>query len=146
VTRQRFALDARAVWGDTPITGVRVGPDGRLYQLRTSPTTGVSVARYSVGPTQVSIDGPGGIGTLPPTPAPRGTAPRVTQPAVPAPTATLPAAKPATRPASELASRWLIPWLGALATGGLAALGGWLLYRRRHPAGPRRHRRSRLAH
>jgi hypothetical protein len=146
VTRQRFALDARAVWGDTAITGVRVAPDGQLYQLRTSRTTGVSVARYSVGPTQVSIDGPGGIGTPPPAPAPRGTAPRVTQPAAPAPTATLPAAKPTTRPASELASRWLIPGLGALATGGLAALCGWLLYRRRHPAGPRRPRRSRLAH
>jgi len=30
--------------GDTPTTGLRVGPDGRLYQLRTSRTTGISVA------------------------------------------------------------------------------------------------------
>jgi hypothetical protein len=51
VTRTRLALDARAVWdpdGTTARSTVRVGPDGRLYQLRTDPVKGVSVARYSV--------------------------------------------------------------------------------------------------
>ena len=142
-TRQRFALDARAVWGDTPITGVRVGPDGRLYQLRTSRTTGVSVARYALGPTQVSIDG-GGIGT-PPSTIPPVTTPRVTQPAGPAPTVTPSPANSAIPAAANPASRRIIAGLGALATGLLAALCGWLLYRRRHPAGPRQHRRSRMA-
>jgi hypothetical protein len=45
---QQLALDARAIWGDpdTYTAPLRVGPDGRVYQLRTNPTTGVSVARY----------------------------------------------------------------------------------------------------
>ena len=50
--RQRFALDARAAWdpdGTTVSTSLRVGPDGRLYQLRTDPKTGASIARYSLG-------------------------------------------------------------------------------------------------
>jgi hypothetical protein len=50
-TRLRVALDARAVWdpdGTTARSTVRVGPDGRLYQLRTDPAKGVVVARYSV--------------------------------------------------------------------------------------------------
>lgn len=50
--RQSFALDGRAVWdpdGTAAGAPVRVGPDGRLYQLRTNPTTGVSVASYSLG-------------------------------------------------------------------------------------------------
>jgi hypothetical protein len=51
-TRQRFSLDAKAVWGDDgaePITGLRVGSDGRLYQLRTNPQTGLKIARFSLG-------------------------------------------------------------------------------------------------
>jgi hypothetical protein len=51
-TRQRFSLDAKAVWGDDgaePITALRIGSDGRLYQLRTNPKTGASIARYSLG-------------------------------------------------------------------------------------------------
>jgi hypothetical protein len=51
-TRARYSLDAKAVWGDDgaePITALRVGPDGKLYQLRTNPTTGLTIARYSLG-------------------------------------------------------------------------------------------------
>jgi hypothetical protein len=51
-TRLRLELDARAVWDPEDATArstVRIASDGRLYQLRTSPTTGVSVARYSLG-------------------------------------------------------------------------------------------------
>jgi hypothetical protein len=50
--RTRFSLDAKAVWGDDgsePIAALRVGPDGRLYQLRTNPKTGLTIARYSLG-------------------------------------------------------------------------------------------------
>jgi hypothetical protein len=49
-TQRPFALDARAVFGDgdTYTAPLRVGPDGRLYQLRTDPKTGASVARYSL--------------------------------------------------------------------------------------------------
>jgi hypothetical protein len=51
VIRQRLALDGRAVLGDeSDGTPLRIGPDGRLYQLRTNPKTGVIIARYSLGP------------------------------------------------------------------------------------------------
>jgi hypothetical protein len=49
-TRVRVTLDSRAVWdpdGTTARSTLRVGPDARLYQLRTDPAKGVSVARYS---------------------------------------------------------------------------------------------------
>jgi hypothetical protein len=49
---QRLALDAGVVWdpdGTTTTTPLRIGPDGRLYQLRTNPKTGASIARYRLG-------------------------------------------------------------------------------------------------
>ena len=49
---RRLALDARAVWdpdGTTARTALRIGPDRRLYQLRTDPKIGVRIARYSLG-------------------------------------------------------------------------------------------------
>jgi hypothetical protein len=51
-TRFQLAFDAHALWGslDLPATPLRIGPDGRLYQLRTRPATGASIARYSLGP------------------------------------------------------------------------------------------------
>lgn len=49
--RARFSL-ARAVWGDSVLTDLRVGPDGNLYQLATSPMTGVVISRYSLGATR----------------------------------------------------------------------------------------------
>jgi hypothetical protein len=38
----------RTVYGDNLLADVRVGPDGKLYQLASSPTTGVRVSRYSL--------------------------------------------------------------------------------------------------
>jgi hypothetical protein len=35
VIKQQFSLDHRTVWGDATFAGVRVGPDGQLYQLST---------------------------------------------------------------------------------------------------------------
>lgn len=51
-------------------------------------------------------------------------------------------------PAAQPASGWITPGLAALGSGMLAALGGWRLYRRRHPAGlsPSRQGRSPMAH
>jgi hypothetical protein len=52
-THERLSLDAHAVAGDDGTgsgTPLRVGRDGRLYQLRTDPKTGMSIARYSLGP------------------------------------------------------------------------------------------------
>ena len=46
----RFSL-AHALFGDNLLADVRIGPDGRLYQLETSPTTGVVVRRYSLAST-----------------------------------------------------------------------------------------------
>ena len=51
-TRDRLSLDAKAVWGDDgtgAVTALRVGPDGQLYQLRTNPKTGATIARFSLG-------------------------------------------------------------------------------------------------
>jgi len=48
-TRARFSL-RHAVYGDNLFADLRVGPDGTLYQLGSSPTTGVVISRYSLGP------------------------------------------------------------------------------------------------
>jgi hypothetical protein len=51
-SRASFSLDAKAVCcndGAGAITTLRVASDGRLYQLRTNPKTGASIARYSLG-------------------------------------------------------------------------------------------------
>jgi hypothetical protein len=77
---------------------------------------------------------------------PPATASPVPQPQAPASAVTAPSAQPATPEAAEPASRWIIPGLAALGGGTLAALGMWLLSRRRHPAGPSRQGRSRIAH
>ena len=45
--RARFSLP-RAVYADNILADVRVGPDGHLYQLSSSPETGVTVSRYSL--------------------------------------------------------------------------------------------------
>jgi hypothetical protein len=47
----QFAVDAKAVYGDDgvePITALRFAGGGRIYQLRTSPKRGASVARYAL--------------------------------------------------------------------------------------------------
>jgi hypothetical protein len=41
----QFSLP-RAVWGDGSLDDLRIGPDGKLYQLATSPTAGVLINRY----------------------------------------------------------------------------------------------------
>jgi hypothetical protein len=144
-TSLRFALpfESRLVFDGEVTTGLRVGPDGQLYQLRTSRTSGVSIARYSLGPTQVARPTPKPAPFAPPAPTPTLTQ---TPPTTPAPTVTLPPAQLPARPASQPARWWLIPGLLAAGAGTLAALGVWLWYRRQHPAGPRGPGRSRLAH
>jgi hypothetical protein len=49
--RSRVVLNPRSVWdpdGSTGRTATRIAPDGRLYQLRTDPAEGISVARYGL--------------------------------------------------------------------------------------------------
>jgi hypothetical protein len=128
----RFAIapDTRIVWGDTPITGVRVGPDGQLYQLRTSRTSGVDIARYALDPVKHT----------PPTtaPAPKPADPKATpvdNGGMTAPPVTVAVAQPATPAASQSATSPWLPWVAGVATSTLAGLVMWLVYRRRHPAG-----------
>jgi hypothetical protein len=50
--RAPISLDAKVVFGDAgavAVTALRIGSDGRLYQLRTSPKTGLTIASYSLG-------------------------------------------------------------------------------------------------
>ena len=49
-TRARFSL-GRAVFGDNLLADVRIRPDGKLYQLASSPDTGIVISRYSLGAT-----------------------------------------------------------------------------------------------
>jgi hypothetical protein len=136
-------------FAEVPAVGAAVNPDGTFTTTTTIPRSkaagtyaitgrcgggnlGVSatlVVRAAVAPTATTA------------PTPPATGPLVGQPAVPAPAAS----GPPTPPASPAASRWMIPWLAALGSGTLAALGGWLWYRRRHPAGLSRRGWSRMA-
>ena len=47
-TRSRLSLP-NSLWGDTALPDLRVGPDGSLYQLASSPTAGVTISRYPLG-------------------------------------------------------------------------------------------------
>ena len=125
------APEGRVVWGDTPVTGVRVGPDGQLYQLRTSRTSGVDIARYSLEPVQHNA--PPTTAPTPTPPAPTG--PQVDNGGLTAPPVTVPPAQPTTPAATQLLIRPWLPWLAGLAASSLAGLVMWLLYRRWHRAG-----------
>jgi hypothetical protein len=135
-------------FADVPAVFAAVKPDGAF-----AATTTIPRAKPAGTYTITGRCGGGNLGvsatlvvraaaspTTTPAPAPPATGPSVTQPAVPAPAVTGPATA-----AAQPTSRWIIPWLAALGSGTLAALGGWLLYRRRHPAGLGRLGRSRMA-
>jgi Carboxypeptidase regulatory-like domain len=48
-TGARFSLSKPDVFGHNLFADLRIGPDGKLYQLATSPSTGVVISRYSLG-------------------------------------------------------------------------------------------------
>ncbi|HZD72742.1 MAG TPA: hypothetical protein VE776_02430 [Actinomycetota bacterium] len=160
-TSVRFAIapESRVIWGGEYIAGLRVGPDGRLYQLRSDRTTGVSIARYALDPkpappTTVASGG----GTVPPstvTPPASTKAPAKAPANAPAPTVTAPTAPPVqqpttpsvqpqpTTPSVQTRSAWrsLAPWLVALVAVALAVTAEvwwWRRRRHRHQAGPER--------
>jgi len=125
-----ISLDPHAVWGDTPVTGVRVGPDGDLYQLRTDIDTGVSIARYSFvqsTPTPASSSG----GRASPTPSvatspsasPSGTETQASS------AAAFPTNALATPTASRSARSWILP--AAVIAVALAGLAWWAILRYR---------------
>ena len=130
-------------FADVPAIAAAVKPDG-TFTVTTRIPRSKAAGTYDI----TGRCGGGNIGALatlvvraapPPTttsgPTPSG--PPVTHAQAPSPTAApSPAADaPASTPAAHLASRWTLPGLAAVAAGTLAALGLWLLYRRRHPAG-----------
>jgi hypothetical protein len=137
--QQQFSLDRRAVWGDDLFAGVRVGPDGQLYQLSTDPSNGASIALFSLDPAPVPA--------LSPSPAPANVvpAPVPTVAETPAQHAMLkdapevrraasPAAAPVVSPApTKHAGGWNLLGLLLLA-GGLIALVVWYWYARRRRA------------
>jgi hypothetical protein len=124
----RFAIPpaSRAAWGDAPVTGVRIGPDGHLYQLRSSPTTGVDIVRWSLAPTRPTPTPT----TAPAPPAPTGHGDGLGPTPTPPPTQP-PAPTPVPATTTPTARQWLPPLAGATAAT-LAGLAMWLLYRRRH--------------
>lgn len=147
-TSVRFAIapESRVMWGGEHVTGLRVGPDGALYQLRSDRATGVSVARYSLAPAEPAPPTTTAGGAVSPStvaPPSATTIPTLTPPTTPPqPALTGPQVQ------TERTSRSVLPWVMALAVPALlaAGVGGWLWYRRRHPSGLRRHERPRPAH
>jgi hypothetical protein len=127
----QISLDPHAVFGDIDVAdGLRVGPDGALYELRSDIETGASVARYSIG--ALSTPSPS------PSPSPSSTP---SSPASPTSSATTPSASPSALPTSPavptLASEpesgssavWVV--VGVLLVAALAGAGSWFVYRSR---------------
>jgi hypothetical protein len=136
--------------GELPTLYVAAAPDGTFTTTTTIPRS-KPAGRYRISAhcggifAGVVLEVRAAPTTPTTTPGPMSPTPQdppVTQLQPPAPAV----AGPATQPTSHLASRWVIPGLVALASGTLAALAVWLLYRRRHPAGPSRQGHSYLAH
>jgi hypothetical protein len=137
-TSVRFAIapESRVVYGDAPMTGLRVGPDGQLYQLRSSRAAGVSIARYSLNPVPHA---PPTTAPAPPPPPPTG--PPIDNGGLTAPTVTLPTIPVADPAATHSPARQWLPGLTAVTAATLTGLAMWLLHRRRPPAPPARHSR-----
>jgi hypothetical protein len=146
-TRARLALDPHVISGvDVPITDLRVGPDGHFYQLRVSPETGVSIARYSLDAKQVATEPtPTSASVAPPAPTPTTAEPspaatmaqptsRIAQ--VASPSAAEPSGVAVGAQATSRASR-TIPGLAAVSACALLGVGLYVLHRWRSRAGLR---------
>ncbi len=120
-TADRFSL-SEGIHGDEPVTGIRLGPDGALYQMLydvTHPESGMQIARYELA---------GGA-----TPTPTETATVTQTPTTSEPIATTAPSATGSPPTGGgggwSGAEWLAASLGGLAlAGGLAAL---LWFRRR---------------
>jgi hypothetical protein len=129
-TSARFAIatEGRVVYGEGGMTGLRVGPDGQLYQLRTSRSAGVDVARYSLASAPKAPPT-----TTPDPPSPPVTGPRIDNGGVTSPTGPLADTGPAAPAATHPAARPWLPGLAGVTAATLTGLAMWLWYRRRHP-------------
>jgi hypothetical protein len=123
-------------FADVPAIAAAVKPDGtftvttRIPRSKPAGTYDISgrCGGGNIGASATLVVRAAPPSTTAPAPTPPGTHPQAPQP-------TAATAGSAGAPASQLASRWVIPGLAAVAASTLAALGLWLLYRRRHPAG-----------
>jgi hypothetical protein len=133
---EEVALNPRLSFGDEHFTHVRIGRDGKLYQMQISQRTGLRMARFALG---------GGPNATPsPSPAAVSPTPTATTSAAAASQTVGASATPATIPApdnpggSSPPADWLLLATGLLS---VAAAGALLIWRRRMtsrsgPAGP----------
>jgi hypothetical protein len=128
-------------FADLPAVYAAVKPDGTFTATTTIPRS-KPAGTYTItgrcggatfGGATLVVRAAASPTTTPAPAAPSATSPPVTQPQVAAPAVAGPSAQPASTAAAQPASHWIIPGLAALASGTLAALGVWMLYRRRHP-------------
>jgi hypothetical protein len=105
-------------WGD--FTRVRVGPDGRLYYLQTSPDWGMRVARYTLRGAPAERTSPAPAPSQASTPPSASPAPSTPRQSTPPAAVTSP-----TPPASGGGGLTLLQWAGiSLGIAVLAALAG----------------------
>lgn len=98
--RDRFSIGRGSYGGGDIVSEIRIGADGRLYQLLSDPAWGLKIARYGVtGPAPPSEKPSSSPGVSPtPTPSPTPTYPPTATP-TPSPSAIAAASGPASSPA-----------------------------------------------
>jgi hypothetical protein len=119
------------IWGDTPTTEYRTGPDGAFYQLQTSRTAGVKIVRYGLDtrPPRPTVSGHAGLPIPTVSAHPAATVdPAATGTALPA----TPQAKPdALPPSTRQVSSSVLIWAGGIGLAVAVIVGTALLVRRR---------------
>lgn len=118
-------------WGDEPITELRVGPEGALYQLQTARTSGVKIVRYDLRAPAPSPS-PTGATVVPGPSVSAATSTPTETTGAPTTTGTAVAVAPSEQRPSGSGS-WLL-WTGGVALVFIAAAGGAYLVWRRHAA------------
>jgi len=131
---RQISLDPHAAWGDQPTTGVRVGPDGALYQLRSDVKTEVQIARFSLGTQPSPTPTPTRTTPSPVSPSPSASAQVLVTPTAASPTSS---ARPAlASPAASSTHLWVPLLVVVLAVGGIAVWFALWRRRARRPATP----------
>jgi hypothetical protein len=118
----RFSLGRGVLRGDLVVTGIRVGPDGEVYQMQMDvqdPKAGMRIARYSLA----------GSATPPPTSSPAPTSLSSPTPSTSAPTPTT-VSSPTEPPEEVPGSGWAPAVWAATSLGSLGLIGGLLAFLR----------------
>ncbi len=142
--RDRFSLGRGGYRGGDVVTDVRMGADGRLYQLLSDPAWGLTIARYALkGPAAPNVT-PTPTHSPTPTPSPSPTPTLSPGPTpTPSPTAAGSVPSPGSTTPPEPSPSAQVDWALPAVLLGVAALAGgivaWITWsrRRRPPAGPR---------